>query len=102
MAAQQQGSDLQEAAARYGGGGAQIWRQRGVDRVTLRGDGQASVWRSGCDTEKQIENSPACADTEAVNRAGDKIKHETKSNVAEAECGTKLNGRSNRAGDQID
>jgi hypothetical protein len=45
----------------------------------LRGDVQASVWRSGGDAGNPNENSFACADTEAVNRAGDRIDKETKS-----------------------
>jgi hypothetical protein len=37
------------------------------------------MWRSGRETENQNENSLACADAGAVNRAGDKIEQETES-----------------------
>jgi ribosome recycling factor len=59
--------DVVEAVNRSSDSATQI-------KCNLRGDVQASVRRSGCDTERQIESSLASADTEAVNHAGDKIK----------------------------
>jgi hypothetical protein len=64
---QERRRDVVEAVCRSRDSAVQV-------KWTLLGDAWASVWRSDCDTEKQIENNLASQDTGTVNRAGDKIK----------------------------
>jgi hypothetical protein len=64
-----------EVLRRSGDSGAQI-------RYTLFSDWWRSVCRSSGDAENQTENGVACAGTEVMNRAGEKIERKTKSSAS--------------------
>jgi hypothetical protein len=66
------------------------------------GDAQASVWRSAGDAGNQTKKNLACANTNTMNRVGDKIDKETKSQGREAGCGANSNGGSGGASDQTE
>jgi hypothetical protein len=84
--------DVVEAVRRSGDNAAQT-------KCTLRDDARASVWRSGRDAEKQTENGLVCADTDAVNRAGDEIKGQRGRVWNEVERENKSSGRSHGSRD---